>query len=76
MRRRARGRKWRKWKLMGLSEEAGDYHAFWREKYGKEYQAVVVRRMCSSWGRKRESRRSWREMRQMKWRGMGWLWDH
>ena len=28
--------------LMGLLEEAADYRAFWRAKYGKEYQAVVL----------------------------------
>jgi hypothetical protein len=28
--------------LVGLSEEATDYHAFWRVKYGGEYQALVV----------------------------------
>jgi hypothetical protein len=27
--------------LMGLSEEAADYHAFWRAKYGGEYRAMV-----------------------------------
>jgi hypothetical protein len=27
--------------LMGLSEEAVDYHAFWRAKYGGEYRAMV-----------------------------------
>jgi hypothetical protein len=28
--------------LVGLLEEAADYHAFWRAKYGGEYQALVV----------------------------------
>jgi hypothetical protein len=27
--------------LMGLSEEATDYHAFWRVKYGGEYRVMV-----------------------------------
>jgi hypothetical protein len=27
--------------LVGLSEEAADYHAFWRAKYGEEYRAMV-----------------------------------
>jgi hypothetical protein len=28
--------------LVGLSEKAADYHAFWQAKYGGEYQALVV----------------------------------
>jgi hypothetical protein len=28
--------------LVGLSEEAADYRAFWRAKYGGEYQALVA----------------------------------
>jgi hypothetical protein len=28
--------------LVGLSEEAADYHAFWRVKYGGKYRALVV----------------------------------
>jgi hypothetical protein len=28
--------------LVGLLEEAADYHAFWRAKYGGEYRALVV----------------------------------
>jgi hypothetical protein len=28
--------------LMGLSEEAADYCAFWRAKYGGEYRAMVL----------------------------------
>jgi hypothetical protein len=28
--------------LVGLSEEATDYHTFWRAKYGKKYQALVA----------------------------------
>jgi hypothetical protein len=27
--------------LVGLSEEAADYRAFWRAKYGGEYRAMV-----------------------------------
>jgi hypothetical protein len=28
--------------LVGLSEEAAEYHAFWRAKHGREYQAMVL----------------------------------
>jgi hypothetical protein len=28
--------------LVGLSEEAAEYHAFWRLKHGREYRAMVL----------------------------------
>jgi hypothetical protein len=70
--------------LVGLSEEAADYRAFWRAKYGGEYRACWWRARMEgtcwrSWRRrrgrkeKRRRRRSRREMKGMRWRWMGWL---
>jgi hypothetical protein len=66
--------------LVGLSEEATEYCAFWRLKHGREYRAMVpgkdgknVEEEMEVEGEK-EKEKEMGEMKGMRWRWMGWSW--
>jgi hypothetical protein len=64
--------------LVGLSEEAAEYRAFWRSKHGREYRAMVLggqKKWEEHDGVEGEGgrRRRRREMKGMRWRWMEWL---
>jgi hypothetical protein len=60
--------------LVGLSEEAADYCAFWRAKYRGEYRAMVPGKDGRNVEEEMEKRRRRRRkgMKGMKWKWMEW----